>query len=181
MKWTLCLAICGLLAPAMLAGQKPAKSAAKTPLAKTQPEAVSSEELNIQAYIAFLRSDLRKGRTQIMSDVMALDANQAAAFWPIYKDFEAGYTKIGDEILALVKNYAENYDSLTNELADQLATKLLDIEQSRNELKRLYYGKFKTALDPITAARFLQVENQLEKLMDLQISSQLPVASEPGK
>jgi hypothetical protein len=113
-----------------------------------------------------------------MSDVMALDTDQAVVFWPIYKDFETDYTKIGDEILALVRNYSENYAQLTNELADQLATKLLDIEQNRNELKRLYYSKFKSALNPITAARFLQVENQLEKIMDLRISSQLPVAGE---
>jgi hypothetical protein len=32
--------------------------------------------------------------------------------------------------------------------------KLLDIDQQRNDLKRAYYRKFKTALDPITATRF---------------------------
>src|ERR1700733_7928062 len=103
MKWILSMALCGALAPAMLAGQTPVKSAAKTQAAATQPQARSNEELNIQAYIAFLRSDLRKGRAQIMGDVMALDADQAVVFWPIYKDFETDYTKIGDDIAALVK------------------------------------------------------------------------------
>jgi hypothetical protein len=64
---------------------------------------------------------------------------------------------------------------MTNEVADQLATKLLDIELQRNSLKRTYYGKLKSALDAITAARFLQVENQLEKLIDLEIAAELPV------
>jgi len=64
---------------------------------------------------------------------------------------------------------------MTNDLADQLATKLLDLEQTRNSLKRKYYLKIKDALDAITATRFLQVENQLEKIADLQVSSQLPV------
>jgi hypothetical protein len=64
---------------------------------------------------------------------------------------------------------------MTPQVADQLASKLLDIEQQRNALKRTYYGKFKSALDPITAARFLQVENQLENLIDLQIAARLPV------
>jgi hypothetical protein len=178
MRWILCVAIWGVVAPAMLAGQNSAKSEAKTPVADSQANTPSDQELNIRAYVAFLRSDLRNGKTQIMGDVMALDANQAAAFWPIYKDFESDYTKIGDEIVALVKSYVENYDHLTNELADQLATKLLDVEQNRNELKKVYYSKFKSALGPITAARFLQVENQLEKLTDLVIASQLPVAGE---
>lgn len=106
---------------------------------------------------------------------MQLDATQAAAFWPIYKQFEADGTKVGDRTVALVQKYADNYDQMTNDVADQLATELLALEQQRNEIKRQYYQKFKKALDPITAARFLQVENQLEHVMALQVASQLPV------
>jgi vacuolar-type H+-ATPase subunit D/Vma8 len=64
---------------------------------------------------------------------------------------------------------------MTNEVADQMATEFLNIEQQRNELKRRYYSKFKSALDALTATRFLQVENQIERIVDLQIASQLPV------
>jgi hypothetical protein len=105
---------------------------------------------------------------------MQFDSGQAAKFWPIYKDFETESTKIGDGIQALVKDYVSNYDQMTPELADQLATKLLDIEQQRHDLKKKYYARLKGALDAVTAARFLQVENQLEKLLDLQLAAQLP-------
>jgi hypothetical protein len=181
MKWLFLPVLFVLLCPAHVLAQKSTKTAAKAPTASSQRETLSTEEQNIRAYVELIRTDLRKGKAQVMSDVMALDAEQAAAFWPIYKEFEASYAKIGDDIVALVKNYAENYDKMTNDLADRLATKLLAIDQSRNELKKQYYQKFKYALEPITAARFLQVENQLEKLMDLQIASQLPVVSSQGK
>jgi hypothetical protein len=141
----------------------------------TEPGNASNEELNIRAYIELLRSDVKKSKTQIMSAVMQFDPKQSASFWPIYKDFDSDLSKIGDEIYAHVKNYAENYDNMTADVADELATKLLDIEQQRNALKRKYYERVKSALDPITAARFLQVENQLERLVDLQIAAQLPV------
>jgi hypothetical protein len=107
-----------------------------------------------------------------------LDADQASAFWPIYKEFETEFSSIGDQILSLVKDYAANYDNLTATVADQLANKLLIIEQQRTELKRKYYSRFKDALDAVTAVRFLQVENQLERLIDLQIAAELPVAKE---
>ena len=155
-----------LLLAALSMAALPAQNVAK-------PE--SGQDMNIREYIELLRTDVKKQKTQIMSDVMALDASQAAAFWPVYKQFETDNTKIGDQILELVKSYAANYGSMTPDVADQLATKLLGIEQQRNNLKRTYYGKFKTALDPITAARFLQVENQLENLTDLQIAARLPV------
>jgi hypothetical protein len=144
-------------------------------LAQNAAKPESGQDMNIREYIELLRTDVKKQKTQIMSDVMQLDASQAAAFWPIYKEFETDNTKIGDQILELVKSYAANYGSMAPDVADQLATKLLGIEQQRNVLKRTYYGKFKTALDPVTAARFLQVENQLENLIDLQIAARLPV------
>lgn len=158
-----------LLAVAIL----PLAAAAAQPQAAAQKP--SNEDQNIRAYIELLRGDVKKSKVSVMAEVMQLDADQAAKFWPLYKEFEGQLTKIGDEILGLVKNYAANYDNLTPAVADQLATKLLEIEAKRLDLKKTYYGRMKTALDPITAARFLQVENQLEKLLDLQLASQLPV------
>jgi hypothetical protein len=55
---------------------------------------------------------------------------------------------------------------------------LLTIEQQWTDLKRKYYRRVKDALDALIAARFLQVENQLERLIDLQIAAELPVTKE---
>jgi len=193
MKHLICVAVLGAFAATSVMAQQPAKNVKKTTATggprtalkdanSSKPVTVqSNEELNLDAYVQLLRTDLNKSRSQIISEVMQFDAEQAAAFWPIYKDFQAENDKVGDQIVDLVKQYVENYDNLTNEVADQLATKLFDIEQQRNDIKRKYYTKFKNALDATTAVRFLQVENQIEKLVDLKISSELPVAGGAGK
>ena len=152
-------------------GQVPVKS---QPVQKT-PAPLTDQEKNVRAYIELLRSDIKDNRTQIMGLVMQLDAGDSAKFWPVYKEFETEYTEFGNEVIALIRNYVAQYDNMTPEVADQLATKLLDLEQQRNVLKRKYYQKFKEALDPIAATRFLQVENQIERILDLQIASELPV------
>lgn len=174
MKWILPAVLGSVVFPIGLAAQSTAKHTTP-PTAQNHQAGLSDQEKNIRAYIELLRTDVRKSKTQIMSAVMQLDAKESVVFWPIYNDFEIDLTKIGDGVLALVKNYTENYDSMTGEVADKLATKLLDLEQQRNDLKRKYYAQFKAALDPITATRFLQVENQLERVIDLQIASELPV------
>ena len=143
-------------------------------VAPAQTAPTTDEEKNLQAYVGLLRSDVRKAKSQVISEVMQFDSGQAAKFWPVYTEFEKEYTKIGDGIQALVKDYVSNYDRMTPEAADRLATKLLDIEQQRLDLKKKYYARVKGALDPVTATRFLQVENQLEKLLDLQLAAQLP-------
>jgi hypothetical protein len=168
---------CAVLAAFPLAAQKPAKSPQAT-AAKSSDAAraeSSNQERNIRAYIELLRSDVKNQKTQVTGAVMQLDAAQSAVFWPIYKDFEKDLSTVGDQVVALVKEYAANYDSMTDEVADQLVGKLLAIEQQRLDLKKQYYERFKRALDAITAARFVQVENQLERLVDLQIASELPV------
>ena len=110
-----------------------------------------------------------------MGQVMQLDSEESAKFWPVYKEFENDLAQLGDQVVAVVKDYVANYENMTGTVADRLGTKLLDIEQQRNELKRKYYERVKETLNPITATRFLQVENQLEKLIDLQIASELPI------
>jgi hypothetical protein len=165
-----------LLSACFLPAQTPA-----TPMKSTSAgsaDAKSNEEMNIRAYIELLRTDVRHSKSQIMGEVMQLDADQSAKFWPIYKDFQAESSALGDKVLALIKKYAENYDNMTDAVADQLASEVLTIEQQKNALKRKGYDRMKQALGAITAARFLQVENQLERVVDLQLAAQLPVISQ---
>lgn len=142
-------------------------------LGKSDP--ASNQDKNIQAYIELLRSDVQKGKAQIMGTVMQLDSSESSKFWPIYQDFEKDLATIGNDIVDVVKTYAANADNMTDQVADQLGMKVLNVEDRRNELKKAYYQKFKAALGPITATRFLQVENQLERLIDLQLAAELPV------
>jgi len=179
MKSTLItFATCTLFAATTLFAQTTAKRNSKAAGLGKQ-EAESNEEVNIRAYIELLRADLRNAKSQIIGEVLRLDAGQASKFWPIYKEFETEYAALGDRIVSLVKNYVEHYESLTDEVADQLGSEVLSIEQQRNVLKKKYYDRMKEALGGITAARFLHVENQLERIVDLQITAQLPAISQP--
>ena len=174
MKFLSTIIAAALFAAAALPAQTPSKVTAK-PAGLGKADAASNEEMNIRAYIQLLRTDVQKSKAGIMGEVMQLDTDQATKFWPIYKDFETEYATLGDQIVALLRNYSDHYDKMTDAIADQLAKQVLSIEDQRNELKKKYYERFKSSLDSITATRFLQVENQLERLVDLQVAAQLPV------
>jgi len=51
----------------------------------------------------------------------------------------------------------------------------LALENKRNDLKKLYYEKVRDQLGGIIGARFLQIENQMLMVVDLQIASSLPI------
>ena len=161
------------------------QSAGKAPATKSQaPPAKDSEEqvkaLNLSAYAELLRSDVRAQKVAIITEVMGFTDKEDEAFWPIYREYDLEMAKLGDQRVALIAEYAKNYANVTDELADRLASKALELEARRQELKGQVYQKVKKALSPLTAARFLQVEHQLLLLIDLQIASSLPIAPPAG-
>ena len=146
--------------------------------AQAPPKQASEKEamtLNLTAYAELLRSDLRTQKVAIITEMMNFTEAEDAAFWPIYREYDLEMAKLGDERVALIAEYASNYSTLTDAVADKLAGKALDLEARRQALKAKYFDRFKTALSPRTALRFLQVEHQLLLLIDLQISASLPI------
>lgn len=161
------------------------QSAGKAPATKSQaPPAKDTEEqvkaLNLSAYAELLRSDVRAEKVAIITEVMGFTDKEDEAFWPIYRQYDVEMAKLGDERVALIADYAKNYANVTNEVADRLASRALELEARRQELKGQVYQKVKNALSPLTAARFLQVEHQLLLLIDLQIAASLPIAPPAG-
>jgi hypothetical protein len=142
---------------------------------KKVQDPAESAELNDQAYIRLLRTDLKAKKEQIIKEAMQLNDQQAAAFWPIYRNYDAEQTKLGDEKLAIVHDYAQNFLTMTDPKADQLAQRVMALDEQRLAVKKKYYDLLKKALPAVLAVRFFQVENQLQLILDLQIASNLPI------
>lgn len=145
---------------------------------KKVQDPAESRELNDQAYIRLLRIDLKAKKEQIIKEAMQLNDQQAAAFWPVYRAYDAEQTKLGDEKLAIVNDYAQSFLTMSNEKADQLAQKVMALDDQRIALRRKYYELLKKAVPTVLVVRFFQVENQIQLVVDLQIASNLPIIEE---
>jgi hypothetical protein len=145
-----------------------------------QSPQVTEEEtrtLNLTAYAELLRSDVRTQKIAIITQMMAFTEAEDAAFWPIYREYDAEMAKLGDERVAMVEEYAKSYSQLTDATADKLAARALDLEARRQAAKAKCHERVKNALSPRTALRFLQVEHQLLLVIDLQIAAALPIVN----
>lgn len=134
-----------------------------------------TREANLRAYTELLRSDVRAQKSAILTELMEFSESEEATFWPVYREYEKELARINDDRLALIKEYAASYSTLTDAVADRLARGALDVEARRQDLKRKYYERFASVLAPKSAARFLQIENQILLLLDLQIAASLPL------
>jgi hypothetical protein len=132
-------------------------------------------ELNLSAYAELLRSDVRAQKIAILTQVIGFTDAEDAAFWPIYREYDAEMARLGDQRAALIADYARQFPQLTESAAAALGDKAVELEARRHAATAACYVRVKKALSPRTALRFLQVERQLLLLIDLQISAALPI------
>ena len=133
------------------------------------------------SYLEYLRTDLSEQKREIIAETMELIVEQAEIFWPIYTEYESELDELSGERLKLIRDYAENYYNLTNEIADRLAGKKHELDTKRTNLLWKYYNKFKSELNPIDAAMFYQVESQLLMLIDVQVAGEIPIIKKPNQ
>ncbi len=131
-----------------------------------------------QSYFELLRQDLGTKKVALITEVMQFTDEEADVFWPLYREFDFEHAKIGDETLKLIKDYAANYENITDEKAVELMNASLDLKYKKLDLKRNYLKKFSKVIAPTRAVKFIQVINQIEMIIDIQIASQLPLVGE---
>lgn len=132
------------------------------------------------SYIEVLKSEIKTDKKAIIIETMGFTEKESAAFWPIYNEFEHELEKLSGKRIANIKDFAANYDSLTDKKADELIKTAFSFQKDRLSLNEKYYKKFAEALTPILAAKYMQLENQIQLILDLSIAANLPLAKKPS-
>jgi hypothetical protein len=180
MKYMNCVPVAMLLVfAALVAPSASSQTPATKPAAKAAPSPdTDAQKKNTAAYIALMRRDVRQEKAEIMGSMMALNAQDAAKFWPIYSAYDEQLNKLNDQRVANIKLYVENYNHLTDDQADKMIQSAVAYQKARAELLGKTYEDVRQALGGVTAARFALVEHQILSIIDLQIVSSLPVAGQ---
>ena len=139
-------------------------------LALAAPVMASTNDL-----VELMRSDLRTNKRAIVTKAMQMDEAASAKFWPVYAEYETELTKLNDQRVTMIKDYAAAYNSMTDESAKDLIKRGFKLQESRTSLLKKYVGKMSKTVDVKTAARWAQVEHALDSAIDLQIASELPL------
>lgn len=125
--------------------------------------------------IQLLRSDVQADKNQIIADTMQFTDAESTAFWPVYRDYAHDQQVLGDERLQVIKDYAKNYDTLDDTKARDLVQRMINVEDKTLNLREDYWPKFMNALGAKRAAKFYQVDNRLTLLINLQLTSAIPL------
>ncbi len=129
----------------------------------------------IEQQINLLRQDLRSEKKKIVAANMQLTEAEALKFWPVYDDYTIETTKLNDTLQALIKEYAQNYDTMTDEKIKNLTERTLLMDEDAVKLRMKYVPLFEKAIAAKKTARFFQIDRRLGMLMNLQLSSGIPL------
>jgi hypothetical protein len=135
---------------------------------------------NVDDLIEVLKSNIKTERKAIIIESMNFTEKESAAFWPVYDKFEVELEKLANNRVKNIKEYANNYEKMTDKKAEELIKNSLKFQEDRVSLNKKYYSKFAKALTPMTAAKYMQLENQIQLIMDLKIASELPMIKKPA-
>lgn len=130
---------------------------------------------NQETYLELLKSDLKTQKVAVITEGMAMTDAQSAIFWPIYRKYDAELTTLNDSRLAVIKDFAANFEAMTPAKADELTKKTFAFLEDRLKLQKTYYKEFSKALGPVLAAKYMQIERSINTVFDFQIMSQIPL------
>ena len=131
---------------------------------------------DVNAAIETQRQVSEAQRTMIITENLQLTSAESEKFWPLYREYRADVAKLNDRFVALIRRYANSYESLDNKEAMALLKESFDIESDRTKLAKRYSTKFDKFMAGAKVVRFMQIESRLDAIMDLKVKNSIPLA-----
>jgi hypothetical protein len=171
------IAVLTLLSMALLSGRFLAAQASSQQ--STSPEASSGQsQANTDQDIDLLRKDIRSQKKQVIAANMNLTDKEAEKFWPVYDQYTNELVTTNNRKYAAIKQYAQNYDTLTDQQALDLTKQALQVDQDVAQLRMRYIPIFNKVISGKKTALFFQLDRRLVMLIDVQLSSAVPLVQQ---
>ena len=149
-----------------------------TALAQTTPRKDSTTHVISDQDLNLLRKDLRSKRKQLIAANLKLTDTEAAKFWPVYDQYTTELIAINDKKFGLIQEYADNWGKLTNEQSLLFMRQWLDMDIATAQLRQKYVPIASKILDGKKTATFFQLDRRIAMMLELQVSSQMPLVQE---
>jgi predicted trehalose synthase len=148
---------------------------AATVLVLGAPQAARAQTVDRWTAIQQLQADLKADRQAVVAENLPLTEAEARAFWPLYKTYRGDVEKIGERLATLIQAYASSFETMTDAKADAFFKDSLAIDRDRVALRETYVPKVRAVLPAQKAARFFQIENKLDAIVNLTLASEIPL------
>jgi hypothetical protein len=114
-------------------------------------------------------------RKAVFERNMNLDESQSEVFWGVYHRYEKEKDQLEATRLRLLGTYIDKYSSLTTDDVMRIVKQSGENQLADVALRKKYFHIYSKKLDPIAAARFIQLDDIVGMVTRLAILGNLPL------
>lgn len=126
--------------------------------------------------IALARQSAQTDRKVILLANMNFTSEESELFWPKWEEYRAAAVANGDRKLALIKEFAENYENMNNQVADEVMTDYFSIKMQEIVILQSFAKELTHFMPATKAMRVIQIETKLDAAITMQLASEIPLA-----
>ena len=125
-----------------------------------------------------LRDKIAADKKLVIATNLSLTESQAAAFWPIYDEYQGELNALNQRTGRLIQSYANAYNagSLSEESAKKLLADSLAIEEADVALRKKYATRLDGVIPAVEVARYIQMESKIRALIRFDMAANIPLA-----
>jgi hypothetical protein len=123
-----------------------------------------------------LISQIQNDKRAVVLTTMQMTDDQVRAFTPIYDKYQADMKKLSGRAVEMLNKFAANYGSMTDDAAKDILNEWLKLRDERNDITRKYAKEMGRALPATKVLQWVQIENKLNALLDVQAAGVVPIA-----
>ena len=155
MKTLICLLLCLCVAGPLVAQQS------------------LSEQQQRETNIA--RKLINDKRNTALAFNMSFTQEEKEKFWPLYREYRVAMGAVGDKRMAVIVDYADHIDAMTESRAKQLLDRSFGVDKETIRVKEKYVRKFRRILPETKVVRLMQMESRMDTLVAMKIAEGIPL------
>jgi hypothetical protein len=136
----------------------------------------AKEEVSINAEEQVLLKQVQADRRSIFADNLGLTDAESVKFWPIYDEYEAKRQILEERYVAMVNDFANKYDTLTDDQASKILAERMEVDTKLLELRNEYTKKVAGVLPGKKALRYAQIESRITNILRRNLYTVIPLA-----
>ena len=134
--------------------------------------------VQVEKDIELIRRDLRSEKKRLIALNVPFTETEATKFWPVYDQYAADMRKHYDEFYAIIKDYAANQKTITDDQAIKMIQRWSAVQVELAQTREKYIPIIEKVIPGKKAALFFQIDRRVYALIDLQVASEIPLLTQ---
>jgi uncharacterized membrane-anchored protein YhcB (DUF1043 family) len=139
-------------------------------------ETTLAQSANLRDDTELLISQIQADKRAVVLTAMQLTDAEVRAFTPVYDKYQADMKKQFEAAAEMLNKFAANYGSMTDDAATDILKDWFKLRDQRNATMKKYAKEMGRNLPATKVLQFVQIENKLNALLDVQAASVIPIA-----